>query len=73
MLKTTFTNKMVGLGRVDICVEVSMLSSYLALPRKGHLEQVLHMFAYFKVHHNAEMVFDSSISDIDMELFVRED
>ena len=64
---------MVELGRVDICVEVSMLSSHLALPRKGHLEQVLHMFGYLKVHHNAEMVFDSSIPDIEMEPFVRED
>ena len=32
---------MVELGRVDICLEVSMMSSHLALPREGHLEQVL--------------------------------
>ena len=30
----------VELGRVDICCELSMLSSHLALPREGHLEQV---------------------------------
>ena len=29
---------MVELGRVDITTEVSMLSSCLALPRKGHLK-----------------------------------
>ena len=28
----------VELGRVDICLEVSMMSSHLALPRKGHME-----------------------------------
>ena len=29
---------MVELGRVDVCLEVSMMSSHLALPREGHLE-----------------------------------
>ena len=28
----------VELGRVDVCLEVSMMSSHLALPREGHLE-----------------------------------
>lgn len=36
----------VKLRRVDICTEVSMMSSYLALPRQGHLEEVFHTFAY---------------------------
>ena len=40
---------MVELGRVDICIEVSMMSSrLLALPREGHLKEVLHIFAYLK-------------------------
>ena len=43
---------MVELGRVDVCLEVSMMSSHLALPREGHLEQVLHIFAYLKKYHN---------------------
>jgi hypothetical protein len=51
---------MVELGRVDICLEVSLLSSHLALPRRGHMDQVLHIFAYLKVHHNAEIVLDPS-------------
>jgi hypothetical protein len=33
----------VEIGRVDICVEVSMLSSCLAMPREGHLEKVFHI------------------------------
>ena len=32
------------LGRVDILLEMAMLSTYMALPRKGHLEQVYHVF-----------------------------
>ena len=63
----------VELGRVDIAVEVSMLSSCLALPRRGHLQQVYHIFAYLKKHHNAEMVFDPTRPEIDMSLFERKD
>jgi hypothetical protein len=37
---------MVELGRIDIATEVSMLSSYLACPRKGHLENALHVMGY---------------------------
>ena len=64
---------MVELGRVDMCVEVSMMSSHLALPRKGHLEQVIHIFGYLKKHHNAEMPFDPTEPDIDMSRFERQD
>ena len=64
---------MVELGRVDICLEVSMLSSHLALPRQGHLEQVLHIFAHLKKYHNTEMVFDPSDPIVDTDGFHRED
>ena len=37
----------VELERVDVCYEVSLMSSLMALPREGHLEQVLRRFAYF--------------------------
>jgi hypothetical protein len=63
----------VELGRADICVEVSMMSSYLVLPRRGHLEQVLHIFAHLRKHHNAEMVFDPTEPEIDEEKFARQD
>jgi hypothetical protein len=55
----------VELGRVDICLECSMMSSYLALPREGHLKQVLHIFAHLKKYHNTELVFDPSDPVID--------
>ena len=64
---------MVELGRVDICLEVSMLSSHLALPREGHLEQVFHIFAYLERNHNSEMVFDPTDPVIDQSLFDRKD
>ena len=50
----------VELGRIVICLEVSMMSSHLAMPRKGHLVQVLHTFAYLCKYHNTELVYDPS-------------
>ena len=63
---------MVELSCVDICLEVSMLSSHLALPREGHLQKLFHMFVYLKRNHNSEMIFDPSDSVIDESLFDRE-
>ncbi len=51
---------MVELGRVDIATEVSMLSSYLAMPREGHLETALHIMGYLRKKHNSRLVFDST-------------
>ena len=50
-----------------------MMSSHLALPREGHLEQVLHIFAYLSKYHNTEVVFDPSDPVIDQTLFERQD
>jgi hypothetical protein len=36
---------MVELGCIDICTEVSMMASFCAMPRIGHLDAVFHMFA----------------------------
>ncbi len=44
---------MVELGCIDIATEVSMLSSYLACPRKGHLENALHVMVYLRLKHNS--------------------
>jgi len=47
----------VELGRIDVPVDVSMMSSHVALPRgEGRLQQVLHIFAYLKHHHNSSLV-----------------
>ena len=63
----------VELGRVDINVEASMFSSHLDMPREGNLEELLRFFAYIKKYMNSEMVFDSSIPNIDMNYFQRQD
>ena len=63
----------VELGRCDICLEVSMMSSHLCLPREGHLEQVLHIFAHLRKYHNAELVYDPSDPVIDESLFEAKD
>ena len=63
----------VELGRIDVCCEVSMMSSHLAMPREGHLEQVYHIFAYLHNHHNAELVFDPSYPSVDKTKFERQD
>jgi hypothetical protein len=40
------------LGRIDIYVDVTLLSSHLVEPRTGNLEQVFHIFSYLKAHLN---------------------
>src|SRR5210317_1297587 len=54
-------------------MEYSMMSSCLALPRVGHLEQVMHIFGYLKQHHNAELVFDPTYPEIDENAFQKKD
>ena len=36
------------------------MSKHLALPREGHLEQVLHIVGYLKSHKKLRLMFDSS-------------
>lgn len=50
----------IELGRVDILLEVSIMSKHLALPREGHLEQLLHIMGYLKEHKKMRLLFDGS-------------
>ena len=50
-----------------------MMSSHLAMPRKGHLDQVLHIFAYLRKYHNTELVYDPSDSVVEQDVFERRD
>ena len=34
---------MVEIGRIVICLDVSMMLSHVALPQEGHLEQLYHV------------------------------
>ena len=55
---------MVELGRVDIAVEISQLSSFLAMPRRGHMVSALHVMSYLKIKHNSYLVLDPTYPDI---------
>ncbi len=48
----------VELGRINIYIDVALLSSFMAQPRIGHMNQVLHIFTYLKHHENSSIVFD---------------
>ena len=48
----------VDIGCLDILVETSLLSIYLAMPRFGHLEQAFHIFRYLKAHPKRKLGFD---------------
>jgi Reverse transcriptase (RNA-dependent DNA polymerase) len=61
------------LGRVDILMEVSALSSHLALPRKGHLECVYHVFGYLKQNPKRTLGFDPRFPNIDADRFQHHD
>jgi len=63
----------VELVRVDICVEISMMSSHLTLPRAGHLDKLFLIFAYLKKYADSKMVFDPSLPKVDMNDFAEED
>ena len=49
---------LVELGRIDIAYETSVLSSYNANPRTGHLTQALHIIKYLDIHCENEITFD---------------
>ena len=50
----------VELGRIDIAVQVTMLSRYLISPREGHLQQAYRIFSYLKQFNRPMLVFDNS-------------
>ena len=50
---------LVELGRIDIATEVSMMSSYNAMPRMGHFHATLHIFSYLQANMDWELAMDS--------------
>jgi hypothetical protein len=63
----------VGLGRIVIITEVSMLSTFLCMPCECHLYALHHLFAYPSLYHNARVVFYPTYPDIHMRAFVKTD
>eukprot|EP00957_Ditylum_brightwellii_P163278 12432834-Ditylum_brightwellii.AAC.1 len=64
---------MFELGRTDICLEVSLISSLLAIPREGHMAEVLKIFAHLRKYHNTELVFNPSDPVFDELAFEQRD
>jgi len=54
----------IELGRLDIHVHVAMLSSFLAAPREGHLQETFHIFSYLKRYKKSTMVFDDTLPSV---------
>eukprot|EP00957_Ditylum_brightwellii_P078283 5952095-Ditylum_brightwellii.AAC.1 len=46
-----------------------MMSSHLAMPRQGHMAEVLSIFAHLSKYHSTELVFDSSNPVVDKLAF----
>jgi hypothetical protein len=63
----------VEIGRLDILLEVSLLSSHLALPRTGHLEQVYHIFGYLKQSPRRRLYMDPDYPAIHEDRFTKHD
>jgi hypothetical protein len=72
----TFFQELIGvlrwateIGRVDILLEVSLLSQYQASPREGHLEQLLHIFAYLRKHPKLTLYLSPELPNMDYDSF----
>ena len=59
----------VELGRVDILLETALMSTHLALPRWGHLEQLYHIFGYLKANPKRNLFFDPQHPKVDERAF----
>ena len=59
----------VELGRVDILLETSMMSTHLAFPQRGHLEQLYHMFGYLKANPKGKLYLDPQHPQVDERSF----
>ena len=55
----------VELGRIDINLEVSLLSQYLAQPRIGHLLQACNIFRYLGKYSNSNLILDPTYWNVD--------
>ena len=48
----------VEIGRIDILLEVSLISPQLSLPRVGHLQAVYRVFGYLRQVPKSKLYFD---------------
>ena len=60
---------MVEIIRIDIAMEVSLLSSHNAYPQEGHFETELHVMGYLKFKHNSRLAMDHNYPPINNDNF----
>jgi hypothetical protein len=53
------------IGRVDILFEVSLLSQYMANPREGHMEQLLHIIAFLRQRPKLTLYLSPELPNMD--------
>ena len=58
----------IDLGQVYILLVTSLMSTYLALPRREHFKQKFHVFGYLKVKPKINLCFDPQHPAIDEHL-----
>ena len=56
---------MCELGRIDILLEINLLSQYMVSPRIGHMRQLINIFAYLKRHTRSWIVINPERFEID--------
>ena len=54
-------------------LETYLVSTHLALPRRGHLEQLHHIFGYLKMNPKRKLFFDPQHPNIDERAFKEHD
>ena len=69
----TFFQELIGvlrwateIGRLDILLEVSLLSQYQASPSEGHLEQLLHIFGFLRKHPKLTLYLSPKLPQMDL-------
>ena len=63
----------VELEKIDVLLETALMSTHLALPRRGHLEQLYHIFGYIKAHPKRNLSFDPQHPKDDERAFKEHD
>ena len=56
--------------RINIFIEVAIMSYYLASQQLGHIESFYHAFEYFRKHYLSRAVFDPFQPKVDNNVFV---
>ena len=59
----------VELGRVDILLETALMSTYMAMPCVGHLNQLYRIFGYLKMHPKRKLAYDAQHPLISEKMF----